>query len=285
MTGAGDPRLTPARPDLAAAFLRGRVAAPRFAEGVARMVAAPVADVRRQPRYDAALDTQALRGEPVVVFDEEEGWSWVQLEGDGYVGYVPSEALAAPAVPTHRVVANRTFVYPAADMKTAVLAALPMGARVAVTGAVGAFSGLEDGGFVFATHLAPLATAAADFVAVAEQFLHVPYLWGGRSPLGIDCSGLVQASLASCGLAVPRDTDMQEQAIGHPLPPGDLAALQRGDLVFWRGHVGIMRDPEILLHANAHHMRVACEPLRQAIDRIARAEASVTSFRRVTIER
>ncbi len=285
MSGAGDPRLTPARPDLAAASLRGRVDAPRFAQGASRIVTAPVADLRRQPRADAALDTQALRGEPVTLFDEDEGWSWVQLQGDGYVGYIPSEALGPPATSTHRVVANRTFVYPAADMKRAVVAALPMGARVAVSGGDGAFSRLADGGFVFAAHLAPVAAAAADFVAVAEQLLHVPYLWGGRTPLGIDCSGLVQASLDACGLAVPRDADLQEQAIGQRLDEGAVETLRRGDLVFWRGHVGIMQDAQMMVHANAHHMRVASEPLRQAIDRILAASgAAITSLRRV-IER
>ena len=288
MTERRDPRLTPARPDLAAASLRGQVEAERFVEGVPRTVLAPVADLRRHPRADASLDTQALCGAALTLFDEREGWSWVQLAADGYVGYVPSDAIgAAGPAPTHRVTANRTFVYPAADMKTAVLAALPLGGAVAVAGSEGAYARLADGGFVTAAHLAPLSSVAEDFVAVAERLLHVPYLWGGRSPLGIDCSGLVQLSLACSGQAVPRDTPRQEEAIGRPIAMAeDLAGLRRGDLVFWSGHVGIMWDATTLLHANAHHMAVASEPLRQAVERILSGSRSpITSLRRISARR
>ncbi len=290
-----DPRLTPARPDLASAALRGQVEAPRFVEGEARVVVVPLADVRRHPRPDAPLDTQALRGERVTLFDENEGWGWVQLAADGYVGYVAAAALGRPgAAATHRVATNRTFVYPAADMKRAVLEALPLGAQVTVAqvavaevaGGDDAFSRLAGGGFVFAPHLVPVAEAAADFVATAERLLHVPYLWGGRSPLGIDCSGLVQLSLACAGVSAPRDADLQEQAVGRRVVVADdMAGLRRGDLVFWRGHVGIMQDGVTLLHANAQAMRVASEPLRQAVDRIRQtSQSSMSSVRRLSIE-
>ncbi|WP_158810700.1 C40 family peptidase [Beijerinckia sp. L45] len=278
-----DPRLTPARFDLAAAHLEGRVAAERFVRGERRTITADVADIRRLPRPDAPLDTQALHGEPVTLYDEDEGWGWIQLEGDGYVGYVAMHALGFEAPqPTHVVGVNRTFVYPAADMKQPIVAALPLGAGVAIDRTQGEFSHCVEGGFVFTPHIAPVATPADDFVAVAERFTHTPYLWGGKSALGIDCSGLVQVSLARSGIGVPRDTDLQERAAGAAVPfDAGLSGLQRGDLVFWRGHVGIMCDAAMLLHANAHHMSVAMEPLQQAAARIhAKSQASITSVRR-----
>lgn len=277
---AGDSRLTPARPDLAAASLRGLVEAARFVEGERRRVVAEVADLKRRPRHDAPVDTQLLHGETVRVFEEEEGWAWLQAEGDGYVGYLPESALG-PAEPpaTHRVVVNRTFVYPAPDMKQPVAAALPLDARVAPVGTDGLYVRLWDGGFVFGAHLAPLGQPAPDFVAVAEQLSGAPYLWGGKSAGGIDCSGLVQLASAVAGRALPRDTDLQERDAA--LEPVDAGALRRGDLVFWKGHVGVMRDAERLLHANGYHMLVMTEPLENAKERIARTSGlSIAGIRR-----
>ena len=279
-----DKRLTLARPDLAAASLRGRVEAARYVEPQCDCVIAEVADVRQFPSPSAPLETQALRGEIVHVCEIDEGWAWGQLESDGYVGYLPA-ALLAPAgpAPTHRVQVLRTFLYPGPSMKLPVERALPLNARVCVSDITGAFARLGDEGFVWADHLAPLDRVEPDFVAVAERFVGVPYLWGGKSPLGLDCSGLVQTSLAAAGMAAPRDTDMQEQALGAPLPVNDdLGGLQRGDLVFWKGHVGIMRDAHVLLHANGHHMLVASEALRGAVERIRSSSfGAITSIRRL----
>jgi cell wall-associated NlpC family hydrolase len=208
----------------------------------------------------------------------------VQLALDGYVGYVPDTALREDAPkPTHRVGALRTFVYPGRSMKLPPLEALSIGARVAVAGAIDEFLILADGGYVIAAHLTPLDSAEPDFVGVAERFLHVPYLWGGKTSLGLDCSGLTQISLAAAGIAAPRDTDLQEAALGRPVAFDDsLAGLRRGDLVFWKGHVGIMTDPETLLHATAYTMTVMSEPLRVARDRIAaRSFGAITSIRRI----
>jgi cell wall-associated NlpC family hydrolase len=281
---AADPRLTPARPDLAAAHLRGRIEAPRYAEGRSMRLRVEIADLRRTPTFESAIDTQILFGENVTLYDEDEGWAWVQLSSDGYVGYTSREALAeGPAAPTHRVAVNRTFLYPGANMKLPVAGALPRGARVAVSAHSGDFAQLAGGGFVFAAHLATLANSAPDFVAVAEDFLGSPYLWGGKSSLGIDCSGLVQVALADAGRAAPRDTDLQQAALGEALPLDALRGhLRRGDLVFWKGHVGIMRDADMLLHANGHHMRVTSEPLAEAQVRIRmKGAGEITAIKRL----
>jgi|SRR5579875_428518 hypothetical protein len=278
-----DPRLTPARPDLAAAHLRGQIAADDYAEGRVMHVAIGIADVRREPSHDAPLDTQALFGEELTLYEDHEGWGWVQLARDGYVGYMAMAALNSGRLePTHRVAVNRTFVYPCPDLKLPARRASPLGAAVCVRAIQGAFAQIGDTAFIFAQHLAPIGTYEPDYVAVAERFLHAPYLWGGKTSLGLDCSGLVQISLAAAGIAAPRDTDMQEQALGQPVSiEGDIA-LRRGDLVFWRGHVGIMRDAATLLHANAHHMLVASEPLSDARERIlAKTSQPIRTIKRL----
>jgi cell wall-associated NlpC family hydrolase len=267
-----DRRLTPARPDLADERLRGRVEAARYSAGVMKRVAVAAAPLRREPRPDAPLDTEALMGEAVTVYAEDEGWAWGQLQGDGYVGYLPSEDLRSDVPePTHRVAALRTFVHPAPQLKVPPTAFAGLGALVCVASVEGDYARLATGGFVFAPHLAALDAHAADFVAVAERLLGTPYLWGAKTTLGLDCSGLVQLSLAAAGILAPRDTDMQQAALGEALEP-DRAGLRRGDLVFWKGHVGIMCDGERLIHANAHHMAVAVEPLREAEARIRAKE-------------
>lgn len=284
-----DPRLTPARADLAAAHLAGQVKAGRFVEGRRERVVAELADMRAEPSPGASITTQALRGETMQVYEIEEGWAWGQLEGDGYVGYLPQAALAPlVAPPTHRVSVPSTFLYPGPSMKLPAAMTLPLNAALTIAGQQGDFARVEDEGFVWAAHLAAEGEFERDFVTVAEQFIGVPYLWGGKSSHGIDCSGLVQTAMAGAGMTAPRDTDMQEKSIGMPLPQGeaDLAlagngGLQRGDLIFWRGHVGIMRDADTLLHANGHHMLVACEPLQLALARIkAGSFGAVTSIRR-----
>lgn len=295
MTGhfQNDPRLTPARPDLAASQLRGTLEAPRYADGRAETVIAGIIDVRGEPSPGASLTTQALRGEKVQVYDVEEGWAWGQLEDDGYVGYMPAAALAPWQTPaTHRVSVLSTFLYPGPSMKLPVAITLPLNAQLAITAIDGDFARVENEGYVWAAHIAPLAAGVADYVSVAEQFIGTPYLWGGKSSHGIDCSGLVQVSLQAAGEQVLRDTDMQEGAIGTGLlsgadvsgPPEEWPCqLQRGDLVFWRGHVGIMRDATTLLHANGHHMMVASEPLAIAVERIkTNSFGAVTSVRRTS---
>ncbi|MCB4771616.1 C40 family peptidase [Ancylobacter sp. Lp-2] len=276
-----DPRLTPARPDLAAAHLRGTVEAARYVEGTPYRVIRERAGITRTPDSTAPLTTEALFGETVTLYEAtDEGWAWVQLDADGYVGWMALEALAAPAAPaTHKVAALRTPVFPGPSIKLPPTALLSFGAHVTITDSRDRFLLTEEGGFVFADHLAPLGRVEADPVAVAARFLGAAYLWGGRSSLGLDCSGLVQAGLTACGIACPRDSDMQEAALGHDIGfTGDIAELQRGDLVFWPGHVGMIEDGETLLHATAHYLSVVREPLGAAL---ARIEATGTPVRTV----
>ncbi len=276
-----DPRVTPLRADLAAASLRGKVQAPRYAEGRAMQVVEASAPLRRAPRPDAPLETEALFGETVTAYDESEGWAWVQLARDGYVGYLPGVALGSlRAPPTHRVAALRTHVYPGPSIKLPPVMALSLGARVAIRRFEGDFAIAEDGSCLWARHLAEASSREPDFVAVAELYLNAPYLWGGRTSEGIDCSGLVQSALTAAGIVSPRDSDMMEAALGSPVAAE--RALARGDLVFWKGHVGVMRDAKTLLHASGWHMAVTSEPLIQARARIAASGGGeITSVRRI----
>ncbi|MCI0467671.1 MAG: C40 family peptidase [Beijerinckiaceae bacterium] len=279
-----DPRLTPARPDLAAAHLRGLVAADAYVDGLTMQVIIGVGDLRHAPSHEALLDSQVLYGEEVTLYEDFEGWGWVQLARDGYVGYIAMAALAEGSTkPTHRVAVNRTFVYQCPDIKLSARRSSPLGAAVCVRSIDAAFAQIGENAFVFADHLRPLSEREKDFVSVAERFLHVPYLWGGKTSLGIDCSGLVQVALDAAGIAAPRDTDMQEEALGEPIAVDEkLTGLRRGDIVFWRGHVGIMRDETTLLHANAHHMLVTSEPLRAVRDRVfAKTSRRITAIKRL----
>lgn len=288
MTGTPlDRRLNAFRADLADARLRGSVAAGRFVAGRKARVAVPVLDVRAAPRADAGLDTQLILGDEVCVFDENEDYAWVQAGRDSYVGYVAASGLARPGdAPTHVVGVPRTFLYAEPDMKKRATAALSLGSRLAIVGAATTrgtdYALLESGEAVVAAHLRPAGEAAPDHVAVAATLERTPYLWGGASAFGIDCSGLVQLSLLMAGKPAPRDTDMQAAALGAPLNVGDdLAGLGRGDLVFWNGHVAIMADGEEIIHASGHAMMVVRERLADAIERIARLYGRPVGFRRL----
>src|SRR5215467_2509777 len=243
---AFDPRLTPWRGDVAANHLEGKVNATRFVEGRIMEVIAPQAPLRREPRPNAALDTEALKGERVMVYHTHaEGWALGQLAADDYVGWLPSRALAPPGpAPTHKVAALRTFVFPGPSIKLPPLEALPFGAALTITRIEDRLAVTPSGGYVPAAHLKPIGDNERDFVAVAERFVGTPYLWGGKTALGLDCSGLVQIALSACGLSSPRDS-------------------------------------ETLVHANAFHMAVVVEPAGEAIARIRGLGSEITTVRRL----
>jgi cell wall-associated NlpC family hydrolase len=272
-----DKRLYAFREDLADARLKGRVTAKAFVEGKPAQCVLPATRVCREPSDSAMQTTQVLMGENVKVYERKNGWAWVQLDQDDYVGYVREQALREPITKsTHRVSVLLAHLYPQADIKTQPAPMVPMNARICATQQRGEFFVLPSGRCIYAKHVSK--SSETDFVSVAERFLNVPYLWGGKTAMGIDCSGLVQMALVACGMDVPRDSDMQEQGLGADVKRDEL---KRGDLVFWKGHVGIMQDEKTLLHANGFHMMVVSEPFEEAVKRIASKGSDVTAMKRI----
>ncbi|MFN3869594.1 MAG: NlpC/P60 family protein [Hyphomicrobiaceae bacterium] len=278
-----DPRRNVYRPGLADIRLRGVVAAERYVAGTPGQVVRAAVPLRRRPSPTEPFDTEVLFGERVSVFDVAEGWAWVQLWRCSYVGYLPVEALSREVLePTHKVRAIGTFVHPCPDIKSPPMMHLSIGAELAIAEPGDTFHALAGGGFVPARHVVEIDRNVRDFVDVAERLIGTPYLWGGRTRIGIDCSGLVQVAMQAAGKDCPRDSDMQRNEIGSVIEVGDdLEGLERGDLVFWQGHVGIMADGVMLVHANAHHMAVAVETLPEAVQRIAKATGPIMAVKRL----
>jgi cell wall-associated NlpC family hydrolase len=272
-----DTRLNAFRSDLADETLRGKVEAAHFVKGFPHQITTPIAAILKRSEADAPQTSQALMGETCLVFENKNGWAWVKLNRDHYVGYINAAALTAQITPpTHKVIVPSTLIYPKPDLKTSPVQFIMRNAEVCVTAIHGNYAELKSGGFVSAKHLSTLQHCETDFVAVAEEYLHVPYFWGGKSVQGIDCSGLVQTALHACGTESPRDSDMQENVLGTLVK--DQNNLKRGDLIFWQGHVGIMQNATQLLHANGHAMKTTSEPLAYVV---ARSEKPITAIKRL----
>lgn len=256
----------------------------RFVDGHRASVVAPVVDLLRSP--GGARDRQLLAGAGFLILEADSGggMAFGRCEADGYVGYVARAGLGTFRAPTHRVTSLGAHVYAKPEIRAEPVTALPFRAGVVVREGSEAnsrdwFRELVTGGFMAASQLEPVAVQAADPVVTAERLEGAPYLWGGDSNWGLDCSALVQMSLEAAGIVAPRDSDMQAGAVGTPLDSN--APLGRGDLVFWNGHVGIMADGLCLIHANAFHMAVTIEPLDEVVSRIRSAgEGDVTVKRR-----
>ncbi|HEX8044900.1 NlpC/P60 family protein [Rhizobium sp.] len=280
-----DRRLNAFRPDLAEASLRGKVEAERFVEGTRAQVVVPVVALRPQPDLARGIDTELLLGEDVTVFERKDGWAWVKAVSDGYVGYLPEETIKEGlAAPTHIVVPQRTFLYPEPELRKPHTGVLSMGSRVRVTGTAEArgnhYVVLEDGTAIFAKHVQPIGyNDGSDYVEIAAKFMETPYLWGGRSGLGVDCSSLIQLALLMTGRAAPRDSDMQSAGLGEPIAREEL---KRGDFVFWKGHAAVMEDADTIIHANGHTMTVARENFAAAVERIGWLYEYPTGYRRLS---
>lgn len=266
-------------------FSDKRIARPQAMGRLCQVIDGVVA-LREAPHHNARLATQALMGETLFVLGEEAGFHLCQLQRDRYVGWVWLSGISGAVTnPTHKISALSTFLFPAPDLKTPPRATLSLGARLTVTGERdGVWVECQPSGWVHARHLALIDALETDPAGLAERFLDVPYLWGGRTSHGLDCSGLIQQAFEACGVILPRDSDMQAAWAGEPVEdwqaPG---ALKRGDLVCWDGHVGILTAPDMLLHANAYHLQVEREPLAGAIARIRAVAGEVIGVRRVSL--
>lgn len=280
-----DPRLFAYREDLTDIRLKGRIDAPCFVEGRPMQVMSPSLTMRRRPGFDSPQDCELIRGDRVHVFDNRDGWAWVQNIRDDYVGYVPTDGLSESIVnATHSVIALSSFVFPEPSLKLHPISALPLTATVRIVETGEKYSRIQGEGWIYNRHIAPIGVNASDPVSVARMFMGVPYYWGGNTSYGIDCSGLVQIALRRCGYEVPRDSCYQEEAIGAPVEfDGRTNHLRRGDLVFWPGHVGFYEGDGLLLHANATDMMVSSSPLDAIRDHIKNIENNdISGVRRLS---
>ncbi len=256
-------------------------------EGKSARIGVAFTELRARPERDCAIDTQLMFGEDIKVHDEKEDWALVQAERDDYVGWLEAKTLKYETTPiTHLVCVPRTFLYPEPDLK------LPhKGMRSLASGLVVVdeeerrgtkYKILETGEAIIARHIRPISEHESDYVSVAETLVRTPYLWAGTTAFGLDCSGLVKLAMFMCGQNVLRDSDMQAATIGKEIDAGEeYENIKRGDLIFWRGHIGIAQGKGLILHANGNSMDVTSEPLLPAIERIAYLYEKPIGVRRI----
>lgn len=273
-----DRRATPATPRIAHASLQGVMEAPAWTNGSPARIAAPLADLLAAPA--GPRDRQVLYGERVTVIERYQGFGFVMAQKDGYCGWVAEPALGPDMAPTHRISAPAGHLYRAPGLKSPEVCALSFGARLTIAAEHDRFAETHDGFFVPRAHIAPADETEADAVRVAELFLGTPYLWGGNSRAGIDCSGLVQAALLACGIPCPGDSDQQCMALGRLIPSH--GPFQRGDLLFWPGHVAMAVDGQRLIHANGFRAATTHEGIETCIVRIeAQGEGPLLCVKRL----
>lgn len=273
-----DPRETFANERVAHSSLKGLVDTPLLTDGALMQVCVPVIGITASPN-SVRLERQALFGEQVTVLEIVEGIAFGRCETNGYVGYLSAAGLVEWHAPSHRLGVRASFAFQAPDIKSPDPVALSFGSQVAVVGAENGFSKTRDGLFLPEAHLLPIGEAFSDPVATARLFLGTPYLWGGNSAFGIDCSGLVQAAFQAAGVASPGDSDQQSRMEGVNLSEHD--PLLPGDLLFWKGHVALVSENARIIHANGFHMMVVEEDLEPALSRIAQEAGPITCRLRV----
>lgn len=273
-----DRRLTPANKRVADPSMRSKWPGVTYVDPTPYAIHWPMVDLMSAP--EGHRDRQLLFGETVDVYEKHEGWAFIRAVKDGYVGYVPQSSLLQMPEASHRIASAASHVYDKPNFKARDLMRLSHGCQLHALDVVDGFVQIAEG-FVPEVHCVSIDERQPDPVTEAKLFLDTPYLWGGNSRFGIDCSGLIQAAFLACGIPCPGDSDMQAETLGYELPEEE--PVQRNDLLFWKGHVALVVNSARIIHANAHHMTVTYEDLDTAIDRIAaQGDGPVTTRRRVS---